>query len=104
MQTTRTCPECNGEGTGKGFGGDLNLIIGFDTEGKCTGVKYKNTPSETPGLGMKTTKQDFLDRWLNKSVEDVSDVDTISGATVSSSAFKDIVSMACFVADQASKQ
>lgn len=84
------------EGTGKGFGGDLNLVIGFDSEGKTTGVEYKNTPSETPGLGMKTTERKFLDTWTDKTTDDVSSVDTISGATVSSSAFKDIVSMACF--------
>ena len=74
--------------TSKGFGGPLNLIVGFDKTAKITGVRYANTPSETPGLGMKTTEQWFLDSWINHTHGDVSEVDTISGATVSSNAFK----------------
>lgn len=92
------------EGTGKGFGGNLNLVVGFDTTGKTIGVQYKNTPSETPGLGMKTTEGWFLDTWAGKTNDDVSEVDTISGATISSSAFKDIVSMACFYIDSIVKK
>lgn len=89
------------ECTSKGFGGPLNLIVGFDKEGTITGVRYANTPSETPGLGMKTTEQSFLDSWLNHNSDDVSTVDTISGATVSSTAFKEAVSLACMFAGRA---
>lgn len=81
--------------TSKGFGGKLNLIIGFNKDGEVTGVKYANTPSETPGVGMKTTKPEFLALWEGKSEIDVSEVDTISGATISSTAFKEAVSYAC---------
>ena len=87
--------------TAKGFGGPLNLIVGFDTKGNILGVRYANTPSETPGLGMKTTNQDFLDKWVNKNKDDVATVDTISGATVSSTGFKQAVSYACVIADNA---
>lgn len=87
--------------TSKGFGGPLNLIVGFGKDGKITGVRYANTPSETPGLGMKTTSKEFLDSWLDKDAENVSGVETISGATVSSSAFKDAVSLACMFASNA---
>lgn len=87
--------------TSKGFGGPLNLIVGFDKSGKVTGVRYANTPSETPGLGMKTTEKAFLDSWLNHDHNDVSEVDTISGATVSSTAFKQAMSLACMFADRA---
>lgn len=87
--------------TSKGFGGPLNLIVGFDKEGNVTGVRYANTPQETPGLGMKTTEQGFLDKWLNVNNGNVSDVDTISGATVSSTAFKQAVTLACMYASRA---
>lgn len=87
--------------TSKGFGGPLNLIVGFDMNGKVIGVRFANTPSETPGLGMKTTESSFLDSWAGRSSEDVSEVDTISGATVSSSAFKQAMSLACMFADRA---
>ena len=88
--------------TANGYGGPLNLIVGFDKTAKITGVRYANLPSETPGLGMKTTEQWFLDSWLNHSHENVSEVDTISGATRTSSAFKQAVSLACMFADRAS--
>ena len=87
--------------TSKGFGGPLNLVVGFDKSGNVTGVRYANTPSETPGLGMKTTEQSFLDRWINANADTVADVDTISGATVSSTAFKQAVSLACMFANRA---
>jgi electron transport complex protein RnfG len=87
--------------TSKGFGGPLNLIVGFDKDGNITGVRYANTPSETPGLGMKTTEMSYLDSWLNHNHSNVNEVDTISGATVSSTAFKQAVSFACMMADRA---
>ena len=87
--------------TSKGFGGPLNLIVGFDKDANVTGVRYANTPQETPGLGMKTTEPSFLDSWLNRNSDNVSEVDTISGATVSSTAFKQAVSLACMFANRA---
>ena len=87
--------------TSKGFGGPLNLIVGFDKTGKVLGVRYANTPSETPGLGMKTTESWFLDSWVGRNTDDVSEVDTISGATVSSTAFKQAMSLACMFAGRA---
>lgn len=87
--------------TSKGFGGPLNLIVGFDKTGNVTGVRYANTPQETPGLGMKTTEAKFLDSWLNHNSDNVEEVDTISGATVSSTAFKQAVSLACVYASRA---
>lgn len=90
--------------TSKGFGGALKLIVGFDTDGKVTGVKYAETPSETPGVGMKTMQSFFLERWIGKDKSDVASVDTISGATVSSTAFKDAVRLACAVVDVAKNQ
>ncbi|MBQ7743194.1 MAG: FMN-binding protein [Lachnospiraceae bacterium] len=87
--------------TSKGFGGPLNLIVGFDTKGTITGVRYANTPSETPGLGMKTTEMSFLESWENHNSDDVDNVDTISGATVSSTAFKEAMKLACMFANRA---
>lgn len=90
--------------TSKGFGGSLKLIVGFDTNGNITGVKYSETPGETPGVGMKTMQSFFLDRWLGKNKSNVASVDTISGATISSTGFKDAVRLACEVADVAKNQ
>lgn len=87
--------------TSKGFGGPINLIVGFNKEGTITGVRYANIPQETPGLGMKTTESWFLDSWLNHNHSNVDEVDTISGATTSSTAFKQAVLLACMMADRA---
>lgn len=102
------CKDANGnvigyivQCTSKGFGGPLNLIVGFNTEGTITGVRYANTPQETPGLGMKTTEMSFLDTWMNHNAENVEEVDTISGATVSSTAFKEAMKLACMFASRA---
>ena len=102
------CKDANGnvigyivQCTSKGFGGPLNLIVGFNTEGAITGVRYANTPQETPGLGMKTTEMSFLDTWMNHNAENVEEVDTISGATVSSTAFKEALKLACMFASRA---
>ena len=87
--------------TSKGFGGALNLIVGFDTKGNITGVRYANTPSETPGLGMKSTKIEYLQSWENHNSDDVDSVDAISGATVTSTAFKEAMKLACMFASRA---
>lgn len=67
---------------GYGGSGTMNLICGIDAKGRITMV---NTLShnETPGLGSKTTEDDFRNQFTGKdgTLEGVS---AISGATVSS--------------------
>ena len=87
--------------TSKGFGGPLHLIVGFNKEGTITGVRYASIPQETPGLGMKSTQSWFLDSWINHNSSNVEEVDTISGATVTSTAFKQSMLLACMFADRA---
>ena len=87
----------------RGYASDLNLIVGFDTNAQILGVAYANKPSETPGLGMKTTESTFLDSFIGHNFENLDSVDTISGATVSSSAFKNAVSLATQYAKAALK-
>lgn len=89
------------ECTSKGYGGPLNLIVGFDKTGNITGVRYANIPSETPGLGMKTTELSFLEKWIGYNHSNVSEVDTISGATMTSQAFKEAMSLAAMFASRA---
>lgn len=63
----------------------LEFIVGIDTSGKVQGISYL-VNEETPGVGTKVTNKDFINAFLG--LEDVSDVDTISGATKSSLAVK----------------
>ncbi|MBW1841792.1 MAG: RnfABCDGE type electron transport complex subunit G [Deltaproteobacteria bacterium] len=80
------------EGTGKGFGGELGLMIGVNVDDdKILGVGV-TTHSETPGLGA-TAKDDpaFVSQFKDASIADsfkvTSDggkVNAMSGATITS--------------------
>ena len=85
------------QSTSRGYGGPLNLIVGFNNEGVISGVAYANIPQETPGLGMKTTEETFLNSWAGHNYENVNQVDAISGATLSSEGFRQAVTFACDV-------
>ena len=87
--------------TSRGYGGPLNIIVGFDKTGNITGVRYATVPEETPGLGMKSTQKSFLDSWLNHNSDNVDEVDGITGATITSDAFRQAMNLACMFANRA---
>ena len=67
---------------GKGYGGDMSVLVGFDNDGKITGVIVLES-GETPGIGTKVTENaDFLGSFVGKDSVDGSDV--VAGATFSS--------------------
>jgi electron transport complex protein RnfG len=73
--------------TGSGFGGPIDIMVGYDPkEGKLTGIEIL-TMSETPGLGAKIQEPEFTDQFKGKSVEDKfepkQDIKVITGATIS---------------------
>lgn len=83
--------------TAKGFGGTMSVMVGIDADAKITGVKLM-THNETPGLGTKTAEPSFTEQFIGIQTQEVDpQVDTISGATISSNAFKRAVETA-FVA------
>ena len=81
-----------------GYGGDVTVNIGIDTKGNITGVKPIEL-AETPGIGMKVENDDFLQQFIGKKEEVYisnnnsgnHEVEGISGATISTSAFIDSV-------------
>ena len=94
-------------GNDKGFGGHLQLMVGFDKEGNVCGYQILET-HETPGLGAKA------DQWFQKDgkgcviglkpsdnaltvKKDGGSVDAISGSTITSRAFLGIVNDAAEV-------
>ncbi|MCS7241984.1 MAG: RnfABCDGE type electron transport complex subunit G [Candidatus Caldatribacterium sp.] len=73
-----------------GYGGPIILLIGVDTEkGVLTGIRVLEH-QETPGLGSNVAEEAFLSQFRGKSLTDPftigEDVQTISGATISSRA------------------
>lgn len=85
------------ESTVGGFGGDLKVLVGFDTDGKILGYTVLQH-AETPGLGAKA------DNWFQKDgkgciigkspatdkltvKKDGGDIDAITASTITSRAF-----------------
>jgi electron transport complex protein RnfG len=77
----------------KGFNGLVNVMVGIDSEGAITGVKLMDH-GETPGLGTKTGEPDFTSQFQGKTVDSLNEVVSISGATITSTAFRNAVDIA----------
>ncbi len=84
---------------GSGFGGEIRMMVGIDTDGKVVGISII-THAETPGLGAvaaaKTPAGEaFRDSFLGDSgALALDDIDALSGATITSKAVLDGVNAA----------
>lgn len=81
------------ESSALGFGGDIRLMVGFDTEGNVIDYSVLSH-NETPGLGSKMDpwfKQSLKGRNMNgkklRVSKDGGDIDAITAATITSRAF-----------------
>ena len=84
------------ESTAYGYNGDITLMVGVSNEGKVTGLTVENL-QETWGLGAKAlTDVNFLAQFLltGGDAEVGSNVDALTGATVSSKAVTKAVNSA----------
>ena len=79
---------------GKGYGGDVGVMVGINTkEDKILGVRV-TTHSETPGVGARAkTELDFVSQFNDQNLSDTykvkgdgGQVDALSGATLTSRA------------------
>ncbi len=78
-----------------GFGGDVEIIVGFDLEKKITGLRI-GKHQETPGLGDKATQEPFYGQYegmdLNRKIvvdklqKGDNQILAISAATITSTA------------------
>ncbi len=71
--------------SGKGYSGTIETLAGIFLEEKISAIKVISQ-NETPGLGVKVTENKFQDQFKNKEARDLSGVQVISGATISSRA------------------
>lgn len=71
----------------KGYGGEVPIAVAFDADGVAENVVAMEN-SETPGLGQRVSEESFIGQFRGRGAEplQVSDIDTISGATISSKA------------------
>lgn len=88
----------------KGYGGDIEVMVGIDLEGQVTGVEILSH-GETPGLGANCTKKEFTDMFKQSApdgftvVKDSTGgedgrIDALTGATITSNAVTQAVNRA----------
>lgn len=85
------------------YGGDIRLTTGITSDGMVNGISILAI-SETAGLGMKATEDDFKNQFKEKQVEKFEytkggakadgEVDAISGATITTNAVTNDVNAA----------
>jgi Na+-translocating ferredoxin:NAD+ oxidoreductase subunit G len=84
--------------TDSGYGGTIELMVGFDAEGRVSGVTVLRH-QETPGLGARITDDAFREQFVGllparepvAVTEDGGSVDAITAATISSRAVANAV-------------
>lgn len=74
----------------KGYGGDMKLICGINSDGTISACDTLSH-SETSGLGSKTADDPYKNQYQGKSSDTLSEVDAITGATISSVAYKSAI-------------
>ena len=89
--------------TSVGYGGDIQISVGILKDGTVNGVAILAI-SETAGLGMKATNEEFYGQYAGKNVEFFkvtktgasaeNEIDALSGATITSNAMTKAVNAA----------
>lgn len=69
----------------KGYSSVIETLAGIFLDGKISAIKVISQ-NETPGLGVRIRENKFQDQFKNKNIFDLSGVQLIVGATVSSRA------------------
>ncbi len=100
--------------SGKGYGGAVTIALGITNEGEVLGIQILDASNETPGLGQNSTKEDWNGQYVGMTAsqtlsvvkdgsgsKDNGTINSISGATITSSAVTRTVNVALkFVASQ----
>lgn len=71
----------------RGYGGDVPVMVAFDETGAIAAVQFLDN-EETPGMGQKVMDESFYGQFAGMAAEPMalSDIDAITGATISSTA------------------
>lgn len=86
-----------------GYAGDIQLAVGINTEYQITGLSFL-TLAETAGLGMEADTEEFKAQFIGKQVNNFtytktgstkdSEIDALSGATITTSAVTNAINAA----------
>lgn len=87
------------------YGGAVKVSVGLDADGVITGVGIREI-NDTPGLGLKAKEPDFLNQYTGKQADSLvvtktgasadNEIDSISGATITSDAVTNAVNAALY--------
>ncbi len=76
--------------SGKGYSSPIETMVGMTTDAKIIAIKILNQ-NETPGLGSRVAEPGFTGQFSKKNIQGLSEVQAITGATISSTAVIDSV-------------
>jgi electron transport complex protein RnfG len=76
--------------SGKGYSSTIETMAGMRTDGTITTIKILSQ-NETPGLGARVVEPSFTGQFNHKDLPGLSQVQAITGATISSKAVIDSV-------------
>lgn len=81
--------------TQKGYGGDIKLICGMRHDGTIEAVKTLSH-SETSGIGSRVVDNGsgYREKYAGKTADTYQEVDALTGATISSTAYKKAIASA----------
>ena len=92
--------------TPEGYGGDITFSLGVKNDGTLNGIEILSI-SETAGLGAKATEDEFKSQFIGKSANGINytkngasndtEIDALSGATITSNAVCEAVDSALAV-------
>lgn len=85
--------------TPEGYGGDIEMIVGFDEKLQITGVEYISM-SETPGLGTRAKEETFVAQFIGQPAKEFSEIQAVTGATVTSKAVNKALNQASDLAKE----
>ncbi|MCQ2486593.1 MAG: FMN-binding protein [Clostridia bacterium] len=88
----------------KGYGGDVPVTVGIDTDGAITGIVPGDVSNETPGLGQNALKDSFKKQFAglngeitvvkNAANADNNEIQALTSATITSKAVAGAVNLA----------
>ena len=90
-----------------GFGGDIDMMVGIDAEGKLTGISIISH-AETASLGANCTREDWRSQFVGLSGtlavdKDGGEIDALTGATVTSRAVTKGINLALEFVEEVGK-
>lgn len=88
--------------TQEGYGGAIEMIVGFDEQFQITGMEYISM-SETPGLGTRAKEESFISQFLGQPAKPFEEIQALTGATVTSKAVNGAINQAAEMAKEAAQ-